>query len=155
MADLWKEAGALDVGRVLRNGEYWRCITALTLHADAQHFFGNLLFGGLLLGLTARRMGLGLALLLTVSAGTLGNALNVLYRPPDHVSLGFSTAVFGLAGILGADAALREGLGHGGWRRHSCPPGRLWLCWLCWARRVNAQTMPHMFSVSFPGYFWG
>lgn len=122
-ADLWKEAGALDVGRVLRNGEYWRCITALTLHADAQHFFGNLLFGGLLLGLTARRMGLGLALLLTVSAGTLGNALNVLYRPPDHVSLGFSTAVFGLAGILGADAALREGLGHGGWRRALLPAG--------------------------------
>ena len=87
---------------------YWRCITALTLHADAQHFFGNLLFGGLLLGLAARRMGLGLALLLAVLAGTLGNAANALYRPPSHVSLGFSTAVFSLAGIIGADSALRE-----------------------------------------------
>ena len=50
-AELWRNMGALDVARVIRNHEYWRCITALTLHADAQHFFGNLLFGGLLLGL--------------------------------------------------------------------------------------------------------
>jgi len=115
--------GALDVARVIRNHEYWRCITALTLHADAQHFFGNLLFGGLLLGLAARRMGLGLALLLAVLAGTLGNAANALYRPPSHVSLGFSTAVFSLAGIIGADSALREGLTHGGWRKVLLPPG--------------------------------
>ena len=108
-AELWRNMGALDVARVIRNHEYWRCITALTLHADAQHFFGNLLFGGLLLGVAARRMGLGTALLLAVLAGTLGNAANTLYRPLHHVSLGFSTAVFSLAGIIGADSALREG----------------------------------------------
>lgn len=122
-AELWRNMGALDVARVIRSHEYWRCATALTLHTDAQHFFGNLLFGGLLLGLAARRMGLGLALLLAVLAGTLGNAANALYRPLYHVSLGFSTAVFGLAGSIGADSALREGLAHGGWRKALLPLG--------------------------------
>ena len=56
------------------------------------------------------------------SIGT-GNAANALYRPPSHVSLGFSTAVFSLAGIIGADSALREGLTHGGWRKVLLPPG--------------------------------
>lgn len=122
-AELWRNMGELDVGRIIRGHEYWRCITALTLHADSLHFFGNLLFGGLLLGLAARRMGLGLALLLALLAGTLGNAANVLYRPPYHVSVGFSTAVFGLAGVIGADSALREGLAHGGWRKALLPLG--------------------------------
>lgn len=122
-AELWRNMGAMDVARVLRNHEYWRCITALTLHADAQHFFGNLLFGGLLLGLAARRLGLGMALLLAVLGGTLGNVANALYRPFSHVSLGFSTAVFSLAGIIGADNALREGPAPDGRRKVLLPLG--------------------------------
>ena len=40
----WFETGRID-GELIRNGEWWRTITALTLHADARHLVGNLVFG--------------------------------------------------------------------------------------------------------------
>lgn len=42
--------------------EWYRCVTALTLHADSQHLFGNVLFGAPFLILLCRRVGLGLGL---------------------------------------------------------------------------------------------
>ncbi|MEG2139495.1 MAG: rhomboid family intramembrane serine protease [Bilophila sp.] len=108
--ELWLDRGAVDVFRVTRLHEWYRCVTALTLHADSQHLFGNVLFGAPFLILLCRRVGLGLGLAMIVLAGTLGNALNVLYRPADHVSLGFSTALFGTVGALSGFLALQ------GWR---------------------------------------
>ena len=50
----WFAAGRVD-GELIRNGEWWRTITALTLHADAKHLIGNLVFG-VLFGLFAGRL---------------------------------------------------------------------------------------------------
>src|SRR5690606_31506657 len=36
----WFDAGAADAAR-LRAGEWWRAVTALTLHADFPHVFSN------------------------------------------------------------------------------------------------------------------
>lgn len=96
----WSRLGSLDVFRVKTFGEWYRCVTALTLHADSQHLFGNVLFGAPFLILLCRRVGLGLGLFLILLAGSFGNALNAWYRPAGHISLGFSTALFGTVGVL-------------------------------------------------------
>lgn len=118
--DYWLEHGKVDVYRIRILREWWRLGTALTLHADSLHLFGNLLFGAPFLILLARRLGLGMSLGLSLLAGLMGNALNVSYRPLSHTSVGFSTALFGMIGLLCADIAVRE-RGHGLKRRVLLP----------------------------------
>ena len=65
------------------------------------------LFGAPFLILLCRRVGLGLGLFLILLAGTFGNALNAWYRPAGHISLGFSTALFGTVGVLSGFMALQ------------------------------------------------
>ena len=114
----WLQKGAADVFRIRTGHEWYRCVTTLTLHSDSRHLFGNVLFGAPFLILLCRRAGLGAGLLMVVLAGTLGNVFNALYRPPDHVSVGFSTALFGAVGALSGFLAL-QGLGRDAlsWRR--------------------------------------
>jgi rhomboid protease GluP len=97
----WFERGSADAAAILR-GEWWRSVTALTLHADAPHVAGNAVLGGLLLALLARSIGPGMAssvLLLSGAAGTFAAAALTRH---DFVSIGASTAVFGALGTLAA-----------------------------------------------------
>jgi rhomboid protease GluP len=109
----WHRVGVGDAGLILA-GQPWRCVTALFLHADPAHIASNAVIGGAFLILLARRVGSGTAWLLAVLAGALGNLLNALAQGAGHLSVGFSTAVFGVAGALaGLKAASGEGvLGH-------------------------------------------
>jgi len=104
--EYWLQCGRLDVTQV-KAGEWWRTATALTLHADSIHLFSNVVFGTPFLILLAQRLGLGLTLSATLLSGMLGNFMNVLYREPGYASLGFSTAMFGIVGLLCADIAIR------------------------------------------------
>jgi len=103
----WKDIGSLDVFRTAHLGEWRRCLTALTLHSDFSHLLANVMFGAVFLVMLGRRIGAGPAWLLALLAGGLGNVCNALYRPLSHNSLGFSTALFGVVGILAALAAVR------------------------------------------------
>ena len=95
----WFEAGRVD-GTLIRNGEWWRAITALTLHADAGHLVGNLVFG-ILFGIFAGRLlGSGIAWLAIVVAAAAGNAANTLLLESAHKSVGASTAVFAALGLV-------------------------------------------------------
>lgn len=105
--EYWLRCGKLNVTEI-RSGEWWRLVTALTLHADSLHLFSNVVFGTPFLLLLAGRIGLGLTLAGTLASGILGNALNVFYRDPGYASLGFSTAMFGIVGMLCADIAVRS-----------------------------------------------
>jgi rhomboid protease GluP len=95
----WLAAGAANAGRI-RDGEWWRTITALALHADLGHLMGNLAFGVVISLLVAEVLGSGLAWLAVLVAGALGNALDALVHPADHTAIGASTALFGALGIL-------------------------------------------------------
>lgn len=106
----WRHVGAGDAGLILA-GQLWRAATALTLHADPAHVVSNAVIGGAFMILLARRVGSGTAWLLVVLAGALGNLLNALAQGPGHLSVGFSTAVFGAAGAL---AGLKAASGEGG-----------------------------------------
>jgi len=95
----WLALGSADVGHI-RSGQWWRTITALTLHSGTLHLLGNLTLGGLLILRLCRTLGSGVAFLLVLAAGTMGNVLNALLQPSSHRSIGASTAVFGALGLL-------------------------------------------------------
>lgn len=93
------EAGA-HAARIL-DGEYWRTVTALTLHADARHLAGNMLGIAVFGTFVCRRIGVGAAWLLILLAGAGGNLLNAWLHQGGFLSIGASTAVFGAVGLLG------------------------------------------------------
>ena len=95
------EIGAIDSGRV-QAGEWWRAWTALTLHHDAAHLAANL-GAGLWFGyLASRQLGAGNAWLLTVVGAGIANLLESLLGPATHHSIGASTAVFTVLGLMAA-----------------------------------------------------
>lgn len=103
----WIGRGNADAGAILA-GEWWRAVTALTLHADELHLLGNLLIGGVFMLLLCRALGSGLAWSLILAAGIFGNLLNAWLQAPTHRSVGASTAVFGAVGLLAAVNLLHD-----------------------------------------------
>ena len=97
------EPGEMQAGKVVA-GQWWRTVTALTLHADEGHLASNLLFGSLFGFLAGRALGGGIAWLTIVLAGALGNGLNAILQASEHTSIGASTAVFPALGLLVANA---------------------------------------------------
>lgn len=96
---IWRQQGRADAGLIWA-GEWWRAATALTLHADAGHLLGNVAVGTIFGAVLCAELGLGAGLLLMLLAGILGNLVNAAVLGPDHLSIGFSTAVFGAAGCI-------------------------------------------------------
>ena len=105
----WLGAGAAQAG-LIQAGQWWRTVTALTLHVDHGHLLGNLLAGVVIGTVTAQLLGQGLAWLAILLAGGLGNALAALLRAPDHTAIGASTAVFAALGIVSAYTRQRRWL---------------------------------------------
>ncbi|CAN5221400.1 rhomboid family intramembrane serine protease [soil metagenome] len=99
----WLDAGRIDAGLV-RDGEWWRVITALTLHVDTGHLIGNLGFGAAFGWFAGQLLGSGLAWASILIAGGLGNLLNVWVQTDAHRAVGASTAVFGALGLVAAFA---------------------------------------------------
>ncbi len=105
-----------DARRIL-DGEMYRCITALLLHADAAHIAGNMagmvIFGGAVCVVT----GSGVGWLMILASGIFGNLMNALAYETGHMSVGASTAVFGAVGILCAFQAVNAARTGKGWKR--------------------------------------
>jgi len=104
----WLSRGAADSG-LMRSGEWWRAVTALSLHGDVVHLAGNLLFGALFGVMLAQSVGNGSAWLSFVAAGAIGNIANAWWQGPLHSSIGASTGVFGLLGAQVACDWMRRG----------------------------------------------
>ena len=95
----WFTAGRVD-GNLIRAGEWWRTITALTLHSGVRHLLGNLVFGVFFGIFAGRLLGSGVAWLAVLISAALGNAANTLLLESTHRSIGASTAVFATLGLL-------------------------------------------------------
>ena len=124
---IWSRAADLPFMRIgsarsqqILDGELWRVVTALCLHIDGPHLFGNVLALGLFASAVAWSLGPGLGALLIVASGALANGVNAWLQGPSHDVVGASTAVFGAIGILAGLQAVRR------WR-HELWPGRAWL----------------------------
>jgi len=97
----WFARGSADAGRIVA-GQWWRAVTALTLHTDAPHVLGNAIAAGLLVSVVCQALGLGVGLWLVLLAGTAGNLMTAVVQRDHFVSVGASTAIFGAIGILAA-----------------------------------------------------
>jgi membrane associated rhomboid family serine protease len=102
----WLSLGALDAAA---GREWWRGLTALTLHVDQEHLMGNLLFGVVAGVAAGRLLGPGVAWASILGAGALANYVEILIAPPAHRAVGASTAVFAALGLV-AGLAWRQRL---------------------------------------------
>lgn len=92
-------AGALHRPEVMR-GEYWRLLSAIFLHADPTHLFGNCA-ALYILGIASEHAFGGLrSLAIYLASGLAGSLLSVLIEPGP--SVGASGAIFGLMGCTAA-----------------------------------------------------
>lgn len=152
---LWFAAGASDAERVL-HGEWWRAVTALTLHADSAHVVSNVGIGTLVIAAVMRSEGVGFGSALVLASGTAGNLVNAWVHETLHRSVGFSTAVFGALGILGGLAFIDA-------RRHIKPRRPAWtalagslglLALFGMSDKDNVDVLAHVFGAS-AGLFIG
>jgi rhomboid protease GluP len=112
----WLSLGSLDAGA---RGEWWRAVTALTLHLDQEHLLGNLLFGAVAGAAASRLLGPGIAWASILGAAVLANYAEILMSPVTHRAVGASTAVFAALGLLSGMA----------WRQRLTLRERLWYRW--------------------------
>jgi len=112
----WLSLGSLDAGA---RGEWWRAVTALTLHLDQEHLLGNVLFGAVAGIAASRLLGAGVAWATILGAATLANYAEILITPITHRAVGASTAVFAALGLLSGMA----------WRQRLTLRERLWYRW--------------------------
>jgi rhomboid protease GluP len=102
---LWFSRGSADADLILA-GEFWRTVTALTLHSGINHALGNALFGSLFLGAVFGVLGPGWGVLMVILAGAGGNLATALFYGSAHSSVGASTAIFGAIGLLAANGVM-------------------------------------------------
>jgi membrane associated rhomboid family serine protease len=112
----WLSLGSLDAAT---RGEWWRTVTALTLHLDQEHLLGNALFGAVAGTAASRLLGPGVAWASILGAAALANCAEILITPITHRAVGASTAVFAALGLLSGMA----------WRQRLTLRERLWYRW--------------------------
>lgn len=101
--DLLYNEGAFSLRYLLQDGQWWRFITSMFLHADADHLAGNMLMLYLAGELVEKYVGKRRFAILYFFSGISGSILYAVYeimtgRYAD--SIGASGAVFGLIGAL-------------------------------------------------------
>ena len=101
--DLLYDAWRCGTLLVLRDGQYWRLLTSVFLHAGLCHLGSNLLVQILMGNIVERNLGHVKYLLLFLLSGIGGNIISVLYDNAMDVntySVGASGAIFGVMGVL-------------------------------------------------------
>jgi rhomboid protease GluP len=96
-------AGRCGTDLVLAQGQYWRLLTSVFLHAGLLHLGSNLLVQILMGNAVERNLGHIRYLALYLLSGIGGNVISVLYDRAQGVniySVGASGAVFGVMGTL-------------------------------------------------------
>ena len=108
--ELIGQRGCMDVLAFVGEHEWWRVITALTLHSDLAHLIGNLGMGCFFAFFVVQLFGAGTAWLAILLAAALANAACAkFYYPAEFYSIGASTAVFAAVG-LSVGHALKRGI---------------------------------------------
>jgi membrane associated rhomboid family serine protease len=116
----WLGAGRLEAGRVVA-GEWWRTVTALTVHLELDHLAGNIAFGAFFGYFVGHYLGRGVGWLAIVGAAAAANLLNAVVQVSTHRSIGASTAVFAALGLLTAYTWRRGFLRETPWRARIAP----------------------------------
>ncbi|HEX5046320.1 MAG TPA: rhomboid family intramembrane serine protease [Gammaproteobacteria bacterium] len=142
----WLVAGRFDAGRVA-GGEWWRVVTALTVHFDIDHLAGNLGFGAFFGYFVGHYLGRGAGWLAILSSAAFANAVAALVEPAGHRSIGASTAVFAAVGILTAYTWRRGYLRDTPWRARIAPiVAGLGLLAFTGTAGENTDLLAHLFG---------
>jgi rhomboid protease GluP len=96
----WVAAGALKASPSGQHLEWWRALTALTLHQSPEHLLSNLVFGAAGGVLCTRLFGYGIGWFGILISGVLANTVEMSIAPAGYSAIGASTAVFGSVGLL-------------------------------------------------------
>ena len=91
--------GVSDAAKVLK-GEWWRSLTAQTLHGDARHLASNLLCGYIVMNMITFRIPLLRLVPFIAVAAAVANLCVSATVQTDFRSLGFSSFVFAAIGCL-------------------------------------------------------
>jgi membrane associated rhomboid family serine protease len=103
----WIAAGTAVADRIAA-GQWWRVLTALTLHADILHLVGNVVACLIFVSAVGRWLGGGLgALVILLSAGG-ANLLTAAVHRTAFSSLGASTATFAALGLCAGLQVVRR-----------------------------------------------
>lgn len=148
----WIDRGEAMSRRIVEHGEWWRALTALTLHGDFAHFAANLVTGLIFAAFAIPHLGAGLAWLAIVLSGLLGNLLNAwFYSAQSHTSIGASTAVFGALGlVVGGEFVTRFSSPHTRSRWQLVLPLGAGLALLAWLGVGDEQK-----RTDYMAHFWG
>jgi rhomboid protease GluP len=103
----WFGAGTASAERIL-HGQWWRAVTAMTLHADLLHLAGNLVASLIFISAVGRWLGSGLGAALILLAGGAANLLVAAAHRTGHLSVGASTATFAALGIMAGLQVVRH-----------------------------------------------
>jgi membrane associated rhomboid family serine protease len=103
----WFRVGSGVAGPIV-HGQWWRAVTALTLHSDISHVTGNAVAFLVFLSALGRWLGGGVALFATLLAGATGNLLTAYVYGSPHNVVGASTATFAALGLLAGLQFLRR-----------------------------------------------
>lgn len=95
----WYDMGGAAAAAI-REGEVWRTVTALTLHANVAHVSANAVACAIFGSALMRIVGPGVGVILLLLSGAGGNWINAMVRPSSHVAVGASTSIFGAVGAL-------------------------------------------------------
>lgn len=110
--DLLYNEGAFSLWYLLKEQEWWRLITSMFLHADAEHLAGNMLMLYLAGELVEKYIGKWKFVVLYFFSGICGSLLYAAYELKTNVfadSIGASGAVFGVIGALFIIVARHKG----------------------------------------------
>jgi membrane associated rhomboid family serine protease len=88
--------------KLIQDGQWWRSVTALTLHGDIFHAISNVILGSIFAIALFRQVGAGLGWFLILFTGVAGNLCNAFLYDSPHRAIGASTAVFGAMGLVAA-----------------------------------------------------
>jgi rhomboid protease GluP len=115
----WFVVGSASADLILQ-GQWWRALTALTLHADLLHLFGNAVASLIFVTAVGRSVGPGVGAAMILAAGAAGNLITAAIHRTGHVSVGASTGTFAALGIMAGLGVLRR-------YRHLPQRRRAWL----------------------------
>ena len=99
--ELFSNIYGASAGDIL-DGEIYRAVTALFLHADSVHLAGNMAALTFFAAVACSINGNGAGWFLILLSGFSGNLANAFLHQSGHSAIGASTAVFGAVGMVAA-----------------------------------------------------
>ena len=144
----WFQAGAASAERIA-SGQWWRALTALTLHADLLHLAGNVVAALIFVSAVGRWLGGGLGALVILTAAAAANLLTAAVHRTAFVSVGASTATFAALGLCAGLQVVRR-LRGGARRKYAWVPLGAGLgLYAMLGVGPGADTYAHLFGLGF------